>query len=204
MQQRLTFTADETAVWSWLASRGIANALSGLSRMVGQELRVYSLDLEHLPARDAVALLGGPSKTIVGIYLTIDGDAAGHLLLVYEPEIVYQLADMQMGRPPETTATLGEVELPVMVEMGNITGSLFVNTLAEVTNLTLLPSPPAVMVDTAASILAVTMNKGTPEHDGVLAAKVAFGTHTQQVTGNFLVVPTADFLRAILDNSRIH
>jgi len=44
MQQQLMFTKDETAIWTWMVSKGIANSLSGLSEMVGHELNVTSLN----------------------------------------------------------------------------------------------------------------------------------------------------------------
>ncbi|GAG44013.1 unnamed protein product, partial [marine sediment metagenome] len=50
----------DMAVWTWLVSKGIANALSGLSQMVGREIRVTSLDLQQLPAKDVTGLLGAP------------------------------------------------------------------------------------------------------------------------------------------------
>ena len=49
MQQQLILTKDEIAIWTWLVSRGIANSLSGLSQMAGQDLIVTGLDLKHFP-----------------------------------------------------------------------------------------------------------------------------------------------------------
>ena len=141
----VTFTKDEMAIWTWLVSKGVANALSGLSQMVGHEIRVTSLDLEQLSVKDAAGLMGGPDALGVGIYLAIDGDATGHLMLMHEPKVAFQLVDMQLGLPPGSTQKLEEIERSVLGEMGNITGSFFLNALADATNLSLMPSPPAVM-----------------------------------------------------------
>ncbi len=56
-------TEDNMAVWTWLVSKGISNALSGLSQMVGHKIEVTSLDLKWLPAKDAAGLLG-ESETV--------------------------------------------------------------------------------------------------------------------------------------------
>ncbi len=103
MQQQLMFTKDETAIWTWMVSKGITNSLSGLSKMVGQEFSVTSLDLKRYPAKDIAMLLGGPEKLVVGIYLTIDGDATGHLMLIHDPKMAFQLIDLQLGLPPGST-----------------------------------------------------------------------------------------------------
>lgn len=201
MQQTMPFTKEEISVWTWLVSRGISNALAGLSQMVGQELKVTGLDLRQFPAKDAAQLLGGPEEMVVGIYLTIEGDATGHLMLIHEPSIAFQLIDLQMGQAPGTTTVMGEMEASIMGEMGNITGSFFLNAIADATNLTLTPSPPAVMIDMAGAILGIALTKIMQEQDDLLVVSANFGTENQQMSGNFLVMPTTDFLRTILNHS---
>ena len=202
MQQQLMFTRDETAIWTWLVSKGIANSLSGLSQMVGQELNVTSLDLRQYPAKDAAMLLGGPDNLVVGIYLAINGDATGHLMLIHDPKIAFELIDMQMDLPPGSTQRLEDMESSVLGEMGNVTGSLFLNAIADASNLTLTPSPPAVMVDMAGAILGIALTKIMQEQDDVLVIKATFSTDSRQIDGTFMVLPTSDFMQAILKNPR--
>ena len=196
------FTKDETAIWTWLVSKGIANSLLGLSEMVGHELRVTSLDLRQYPARDAAMLLGGPENLVVGIYLTIDGDATGHLMLIHDQEIAFELIDTQMGLPPGSTQALEEMECPVLGEMGNITGAFFLNALADASGLNLTPSPPAVMIDMASAILSIALTKIMQEQDDVLVIKATFSTDSRQMGGTFMVLPTLDFMQVILKNSK--
>jgi chemotaxis protein CheC len=143
----IILTREKLSTWTWIVSKGIANALFGLSRMVGHEIETTSLDLKWLPAKEVVNLLGGPEATGVGIYLTIEGDATGHLLLLHDTRIALQLIDMQLGLAQGTTKRIDEMERSVLGEMGNITGSFFLNALADTTDLLLMPSPPAVIVD---------------------------------------------------------
>ena len=201
VQQQLMLTEDEIAIWTWLVSRGIANSLAGLSQMVGQELVATSLALKHFPAKDAAMLLGGPENVVVGIYMEIHGDATGHLMLIHDPTIAFELIDIQMGLVPGSTHDLEEMERSVMAEMGNITGSFFLNALADATNLTLTPSPPAVMIDMAGAILSIVLTRIMQEQDDVLAVKTRFGTINQQINGTFLIMPTMDFLGVILKSA---
>ncbi len=200
MLQQQTLTKDEMAIWTWLVSKGIANSLSGLSQMVGEELIVTALDVKYFPAKDTVNLVGGPENMVVGIYLTISGDATGHLMLIHDPKIAYQLIDKQLGLPSGSTQGLDEMERSVLGEMGNITGSFFLNALADATNLILTPSPPVVMIDMAGAILGIALTEIMQEQDqdDVLAVKATFGTATHQIDGTFLVMLTMDFLRVIL------
>ncbi len=203
MQQQLLLSREELAVWTWMVSRGISNSLFGLSQMVGQEISVTSLDIQQVPAKSAADLLGGPEQLVVGIYMTIHGDATGHLMLVHNPKIAFDLIDIQLGLPPGETKELGEMERSILGEMGNITGSFFLNALADATNLTLMPSPPSVMVDMAGAVLDIALTKIMQKQDDVLAAKTTFGTASQQMSGTFLVMPTMDFLNVILKNAGV-
>ncbi len=202
MQQQLMFTKDETAIWTWMVSKGISNSLSGLSEMVGQELKVTSLDLKRYPAKDCAMLLGGPENLVVGIYLTIDGDATGHLMLIHDPKIAFQLIDLQLDLPPGSTHELEEMGRSVLGEMGNITGSFFLNALADASGLNLMPSPPAVMIDMAGAILGIALTKIMQEQDDVLVIRATFGADSQQFDGTFMVLPTSDFMKVILKNPK--
>jgi chemotaxis protein CheC len=196
------FTQEEMAVWAWMASRGIGSAISGLSRMVGKELRVNSLDPRRLQARNAAMLLGGPEEPAVGVYLTVDGDATGHLTLMHDPQMACQIIDLSADQPPGTTA-LEDMDMRTLGEMGATMGSAFLHSLADATDLTLALSPPAVMVDLAGTILYTAMKDDLDGQEDVLAANVAFGSAEHEIKGTLLVLPATDFLRAILDHSRV-
>ncbi len=200
--QQLMHTKDDITIWTWLVSKGIVSSLSGLSEMVGHELSVTSLDLRQYPAKDAAALLGGPENTVVGIYLAINGDATGHLMLIHDPKIAFELIDMQMGVPPGSTKGLEEMERSVLGEMGNITGSFFLNALADASGLNLTISPPEVMIDMAGAILGIALTKIMQEQDDVLVIKATFGAGNRQIDGTFMVLPTSEFMEVILKHPK--
>ncbi len=200
--QQLMYTKDDIAIWTWLVSRGIVNSLSGLSQMVGHQLSVTSLDLRQYPAKDCAALLGGPENPVVGIYLAIDGDATGHLMLIHDPKVAFELIDMQLDVPPGSTKELKDMERSILSEMGNITGSFFLNALADASGLHLTISPPEVMIDMAGAILGIALTKIMQEQDDVLVIKATFGTGDRQIDGTFMVLPTSEFMEVVLKHPK--
>jgi len=194
----LTFNGDEMALWSWFVTNGITKVLSGLSQMVGHEIEITSLDLTRLPAKDATALLGGPEAVAIGIYLTIHGDTTGHLILMHESKITFQLIDLQLGLPPGSTQKLEETGCSILKEIGNLTGSFFLNALTDTTDLVLMPAPPAVTVDMVGTIMNTPMAMVTENQDYGLIAKTTFGSDSRQINGTFLVLPTTDFMKILL------
>jgi chemotaxis protein CheC len=191
-------TKEKIAVWTGLVSKGISNALHGLSEMVGHQIVVTSLDLKWLPAKNASGMLGGPEAFGVGIYLGIEGDATGHLLLMHDVNIAFKLIDIQLGLPLGTTNQIGEMERSVLGEMGNITGSFFLNALADSGNMILMPSPPAVIADLASAIMNIPLAFLMEKQDDALVVKATFSANNQPLDGTFIVMPTMDFMLTVL------
>lgn len=198
----LALSKEDMTVWLWLVSKGITNALSGLSQMVGHEAKVTSLDLKQLPVSDAAASLGGTGALGVGIYLSIEGDATGHLLLMHEPKIAFQLIDLQLGLAPGSTHEIEGMGRSVLGEMGNIAGSFFLNILADSADLVLMPSPPSVIVDVVGAIINVPLGFIKKKQDDAIVVKATFNADGRQMEGTFMVLPTMDFINTILKRSR--
>ncbi len=107
------------------------------------------------------------------------------------------LVDLLMGEEPGTTTGITEMEASALGEMGNIMGSFYLNALGDASGLVLLPSPPAVIMDMAGSILDVALADILQESDDALVVEAIFSTTDQQITGNFLVLPSPSFLRKL-------
>ncbi len=170
--------------------------------MVGHEIKVTSLDLKQLPAKDAAGLLGGADAPGIGIYLSIEGDATGHLLLIHEPKIAFQFIDLQLGLGLGSTNKIEEMGRSVLGEMGNITGAFFLNILADSADLVLMPSPPSVIVDVVGAIMSVPFGSIEKVQDDAIVVKATFNADERQMEGMFMVLPTMDFMNTVLKRSR--
>ena len=120
--------------------------------------------------------------------------------MVFRPQTALGLADLLMGEEVGTTQSLDEMEESALAELGNITGSFFLNALADSTGLVLLPSPPAVIMDMAGAILDVALADIVLESDYALVVETSFGTEDHQISGSFLVMPSPDLMRALIEN----
>ncbi len=195
---KVAFTQDEMSVLVWLVSKGMANALSGLSHMLGRTIQVTSLDLRRLETRKAADILEPPGTPGVGIHLKINGDAAGHMMLVYEPAVAFQLVDLQLHQPAGSTKRLEEMASSVLGEMGNVAGTFFLNALADTSNLVLMPSPPEVMIDAARSILNVPLDALAETQEGTYVMKASFDGDAGELGGRLVILPTTEFVRAVV------
>ena len=176
---------------------GSQNAILGLSEMVDQEINMTAVSARQIPVDEVPDLFGGREQVAVAVYLSVTGAMDGHMFLVYPPKTAMALVDLLMGEEPGTTVEITEMEASALGEMGNIMGSFYLNALSDASGLILMPSPPAVIMDMAGAILDVALAGILTESDDALVVEAVFATEDQKITGNFLVLPSPDFLRQL-------
>jgi len=185
LQEIQTGSHDAVKVFSG----GFDNAMAGLSQMAGQEIKVTSMDFRKVPVKDVTELFGGPEALIIAVYLEITGKSNGQMVVVYEPNVAFDLIDLLLCQPQGTTRELSEMERSTLGEVGNIMGSFFLNYISDNTGVSFQPSPPAVMMDMAGAILDATLAGLMEFSDDIYIMETVFGTRDRQVSGTFLVMP---------------
>jgi chemotaxis protein CheC len=170
-------------------SGGFTNAMTGLSQMAGQEIKISRMEFKKVPVKEVSALFGGPEALIIAVYLEISGKTNGQMVVVYEPQVAYDLIDLLLSQSQGTTRELSEMERSTLGEVGNIMGSFFLNYVSDTTGIRFQPSPPAVMMDMAGAILDATLAGLMEFSDDIYIMETVFGTNDRQVAGTFLVIP---------------
>lgn len=188
--------------WEKLVFDGITSSIAGLSEMVGQEVRVTSLDPRQRDVQKVHDILGGPETLIAGVYLGIEGTASGQLLLAFEAETAYRLIDMLLMQPEGTTTHIAEMEESVLGEMGNVMGAFFLTVLGDNTDGQFRPTPPLVINDMAGSVIDAILAHMMLEEDDVMAVETKFGTEDMDIEGAFLVLPSNSLVEFALQERR--
>lgn len=173
-------------------SGGFNNAIAGLSQMAGQEMVISSINFKKVPIRDIPCLFGGPEALIIVVYLEISGKSNGHMVVIYEPKVAFDLIDLLLCQDQGSTTELSEMETSTLGEVGNIMGSFFLNHVSDTTGLSFQPSPPAVMMDMAGAVLDAVLAGLMEYSDEIHIMETVFGTNDRQVSGTFLVIPDAE------------
>ena len=193
---------SDMEAWAQVSGAGMANALRGLSKMLGQEIATGVVSTRRVPLMEATELLGGPEAATAAVYFALSGDAQGHMVLVYVPEVAFELVDMAMGDPPGTTKDLGEMERSVLGEVGNVMGGYFLQTLGDTSGMSLRMSPPAVMMDMAGAVIDAVIADIMVFSDEVVVVETEFGTDQRRVHGTFLVMPSPTLIRGLSKSRR--
>jgi chemotaxis protein CheC len=187
-----------------LANAGFLNAAKGFSDMLGQNLTVAHPSIRTIALMDIPKMLGGLENEGVGIYLRAEGDIAGQIMLILPFPKALELVDLLMGEPTGTTKQLGSLERSALAEVGNITGTFFLNTIASQTGMSIRPTPPAVMVDMMGAILDIIIATTGGISDTVLMFEANFVVGEREVEANFWIIPDPNTLDAIKGSDLRH
>lgn len=182
-----------------IASKGVHRAAEGFGGMIGTELAVQQSAVKTVGLMEIPELLGGPENDAVGIYLRVTGDLPGQMMLILPYTRSLELVDMMMMEPVGTTTELGPMERSALAELGNITGSFFLNAVADLTGYAALPSPPAVMVDMVGAILDILIASWGGLHEEVLMFSATFSRHERNTEFEFWVLPDPSAFSVIAD-----
>lgn len=195
MAQVIPIAEIDSDVWDGFIKKGMTNALKGLSGMLGVDMAMQSIAVEHIPARNMPDMLGGPENMVVGVYILFDGASHGHILLAHQPEVAYAMLDILLGPAPRSHRPLTDMERSAIGEMGNITGTFFLNAIADELGVLLNPSPPIILLDMAGAILDIALAQILEERDRVFVARMEYTIKGLATAGNFIILPNPGLLK---------
>jgi chemotaxis protein CheC len=189
MEMQTKLNDKMVAYLETLAKEGIHNAAKGFSGMLGQELTVTEPEVRILPLLSLSEIVGGPEDDAVGIYLRGEGDLATQFMLMIPLQKAHDLVDLLMDQPMGTTQCMGSLERSALAEVGNLTATFFMNSIATISGVSLRPTPPAVMVDMVGAILDIVIATAGGLSDSVLMVKTKFMLGDREVGADFWVIP---------------
>ncbi|MEI7848784.1 MAG: chemotaxis protein CheC [Chloroflexota bacterium] len=184
-----------------IASEGIKNAARGFSGMIGHKIEVSNPVATLVPLLQIAQIVGGPENEAVGIYLRIEGDLLGQIMMIIPYTKSLELVDLLMDLPEGTTQSLGSMERSALGELGNMCGAFFLNSLAKMIGASFRPTPPAVMVDMVGAILDIIIATTGGVSDHVLLMQANLMDGQRSVEADFWVIPDINTLQALLNRN---
>jgi chemotaxis protein CheC len=177
-----------------IVKQGIHDSSAALFSMTTGGISLTDPKLRFVPLHLVPGIAGGPEKVVAAIYLGIQGEMGGHLMLLLEEQSARRVVDLMTESPLGTTQTLDQLAWSALAEAGNVCGSSLLNALANRTGLRLMPTIPIVTADMAGAILESVIANLYADSDEVLMVETSFN----EVPGHFLLMPdTASMDRLI-------
>lgn len=175
---------------------GAGNAATALSQLLNKTVDMTVPAVKVVPF-DNIFQNVSEEDVVVAVMIRVLGDTPGNILIVFNSETIFDIVHSLTGMKDEG---LNEFSSSVICEIGNILSGAFMNSLALFTNLSNMPSVPAISYDMTSAILSTTFIESGQYDDYVLDLETEFiqGT-TNNNSGHFYYIPMPGSLEKILN-----
>jgi chemotaxis protein CheC len=185
-------------------NRALSRSAETLTIMSGVDISISSSAVERVPLVEVPMAVGSPEEPAVGVYVGMEGEGNGYLLLLMDEAMATNLAALLLDEPAESINIADELPASALAEAGNVSCSAFMNELGGATGLCLMAMPPVVVNDMRGAILDVASADIAQNGDEALLIRTYLGRADESTGGagvnaRLLVIPTPETLDAILE-----
>ena len=181
-----------------LGNIGAAHAATTLSQMLGSTIEmsvpaVTVVELSHL-----ADYMGEESAAMVAFELQGDIPHGGYILFYITRESAIRMTNTMLGLT-ETNRPLSEMDESVLLEVGNIMVSAFLDATAELLGFVMLPSPPALTIDMAHAAMQSLIAQMQEETNEVLLFSTELTCEEYKVDSDIIMMPERSTLNKIIE-----
>ncbi len=187
---------------------GLQTAAAQLSAFAGQAITIEAPRLGLCAVEDLVACALGSAfdaapasdaeVVMTGIYLSMGGDVAGHVVLLLAPPDARALVAPLIADLDPPADQREELIHSALGEVGNITASGLLNALADAAHLRIGPSCPAVVTDMAGAILELPLLDIAQVAEEALYIETTITLAAVAATGVLALIPHPAGLDALI------
>lgn len=200
----ITLDALQTDALRETANIGAGHAATALSQMTGTTIMIKVPAIGMLGVGDVPARIDDEEEPVAAVQMAMLGDLTGTTLLVFPKRTVMRMAEMMLRRPVGSSVTFTELETSAIKEAGNILSAAYMNALSDLFDVTLLPSPPTLVIDRSTTVLRSAMGGDQAAARSVLCVESEFQLVGQDgLRGFFLLLPDPDTLQRMLQALRL-
>lgn len=177
---------------------GSGSAASALSQMLGKSVQMRVPDVKVLDFQEVIDEMGGPEKIITGILVDLDGDICGIIMFLLEDSFANIVLRTFLGKDYVNAASLDEMDLSVIKEMGNIMAGSYLRAISQLTDLTIDMSTPSMNVDMLGAIMSVPVATFAEIGDKVLFINDGFVIDGVDIKSNIILIPDMQSLGTLM------
>lgn len=185
-----------------ISNIGMGNAATALSQMVDSTVTITVPEAVLIDITAVPSLYGGEDTEVAASYVKVVGDVRGHLLIAFPVDDAHLLIELMM--PGQNLNLMAdpkdEMAYSAIQEIGNILSSSYLRSLAEMTQLNILPTVPAVAVDYAGSIVGYVVTSLEEVTEKLVVVKTNFDIGGKSIVGHCIFIPEAGSLKIMLDS----
>jgi chemotaxis protein CheC len=194
----LNLSANQLDALREIGNVGAGNSATALSQVINRRIDMNVPKVSMVPLEVVPDLVGGPDAVVVGIFMRVYGKAPSNILFLLPQKSAFYLVDTLMGKPRGQTTSLDFMDESALMEIGNILSGAYLNAFFTFTQITMLPSIPALAMDMAGALLNVVLAQLGQMGDRALVIETEFLSEDDGINGQFFLVPDPGSLETII------
>jgi chemotaxis protein CheC len=199
MQDVTNLTRTQLDALREIGNIGSGNAASALAQFLNRKIDMAVPSASIMDFKAIPAIIGGPDKTVMGIFLKVMGEISGRfLLLIPEKTSLKLLHTLIPGCEIDTPLKMGELESSCMREVGNILAGAFLNALSVITQTPMLNSLPSMTYDMAGAMIDSIVADMASISDKVLMIETSFIESEEDLRIHIFLLPDPASLQLLL------
>lgn len=167
---------------------GTGNAATALSKLLKKHVEIIIPETKFIPIKGFADEFGGPEFLVTSTYLEIFGDLNGEALFIFPIPSAKKMVTLLLETDKETTNLSQELSESAFKEMSNIFAGAYLNSLANLIDVRILPNIPQIKTDMLQSILDFMLVKVSNYSDTILSIKTKIEVKDIEMEGYFIII----------------
>ena len=176
-------------------------AAEDLTIMSGENFHLSNMNFQQVPLEDIPDLIGNPEQIVSVVMLEITGKCKGEILLILPEKSADELVSILFGNYQLSAEEIEENRQSALRETGNILGSAFLNSIAAITDMEVLPTVPVDAKDMTAAIMDIIQIKYASIGDQIFVAESALMRDSKPMALYLLAIFEPESLAEIVKHS---
>lgn len=182
-----------------IGDKSAKHAMVSLTELLGTDVEMDVTSANLISLCSIPQIVGNQEK--VGLYSIFSGTISGTMLFLLTTESVNELSNVMLAdfEDEKTDEMFTEMQKSLVIEIGNIVTSSFVDTWANTFSIELSHNPPVFGYDFADSIIDHALIKAANSGDFVIMFKNKFCVVGMDINFTILMFPDPDKLQNVFD-----
>lgn len=181
-----------------IGSIGSGNAATALSNMLSTKVKMGMPEVSMLEFNEAVLRVGEPEEVVAAVMIEMSNEINGIMLFILKKDFAEEILERMMGKSEATLERISEMGSSVLVEIGNIMVSSYINALSQLADMDIQLSVPQLAINMLGGILSLPMAMFGIESDHIMMIEGKFIIDKQEVSGDILLLPEVDSLNELM------
>jgi len=197
MTEEIEFSEVVADVLREVGNIGAGHAATALSVLLHEEVHMSVPSAKMMPFNEIPDLVGGAEVLTAGVFIQLDGNLGGNLLLIMPAESAAQVIGHLLSEK-HSVEEFNAMDFSALAEVGNILGGSFMNAVSQLTATTFHLSVPGVAVDMAGAILNICMLSAEATSDKALIVDTRISQGENDIDAHIILIPNSDAMAPLL------